>query len=241
MTRAKSRQWSEFQRTGAAISAVAFATAVVVAGRSALAWALDDPAWLGSTPWVVGLALLVGVLGLLPLRYDLALGPTLMVYALFAVPAVVGTAATTGAVQDIRQWLRTDEQVTVTLSGCHHSGRRTAVVNDTPVAGDLYTCTYSWSAGGRSRSQVRETEQNHRSGYETRMWADRSSGELAEHDIVRTAFLVFLAGGVDLTALVFGGFTTYLAHDSRLFRWAEREDAGDLDAEDFDTDDFETA
>ncbi|MFE5581876.1 hypothetical protein [Kitasatospora sp. NPDC056531] len=216
-------EWNPLQRIGVAVSVVAFATAVVVAGLAARDWTLDDPAWLGARPWMVGLALLVGLLGLVPALGWAEAGAGLMVFLFFAVPTVVDTALTTQVVQDVRQWLRTDQSVTVTLSGCHRSGTRTVVIDNYQDTSDVYDCTYSWTAGGRSWEQVRTTEKNRRDGYRTTMWTDPSTGELADHDIVSTALGVFWTGVVALPALFFGVGLPILLHESRLLRRPARE------------------
>ncbi|MFH9350736.1 hypothetical protein [Kitasatospora sp. NPDC017646] len=215
--------WSPLQRIGGAVSVPAFLTAVVVAGLAARDWTVDDPAWLGARPWVVGLALLVGLLGLVPAVGWAEAGTGLVLFLFFAVPTVLDTALTTKVVQDVRRWLRTDQSVAVTLSGCHHAGTRTDMIDNSPVTSEVYTCTYSWTSGGRSWEQVRTTDGNHHDGYRTRMWTDPSTGELADHDAVGTAVKVLLTGIVAVPALVFGPGLVILLHESRLLRRPARE------------------
>ncbi|MFD8702400.1 hypothetical protein ACFV1W_07235 [Kitasatospora sp. NPDC059648] len=215
--------WSPLQRIGGAISASAFATAVVVAGQAALDWALDDPAWLGARLWVVGPALVVGLLGLVPALGWAEAGTGLVLFLFFAVPAVLDTALATTDAQDVRRWLRTEQSVTVTLNGCRHSGYRTDTVDNYPVTSDVHTCTYSWTAGGRDWEQVRTTDEDHRDGYRTRMWTDPSTGELSDHDAFGIAVKVLLTVIVAVPAVVFGLGTVLLLHESRLFHRPARE------------------
>ncbi|WBP85548.1 hypothetical protein [Kitasatospora cathayae] len=215
--------WSPLQRIGAAVSVSAFVTAAVVAGLAARDWTLDDPAWLGARPWVVGPALMVGLLGLVPALGWAEAGTGLTLFLFFAVPAVLCTALTTQDVLDVRQWLRTDQSVTVTLSGCHRSGTRTNVIGDYQDTNDVYDCTYSWTAGGRNWEQVRTTEKNHRDGYRTDMWTDPSTGELADHSIVSTAWGIFWTGVVALPSLFFGPGLVFALYESRLLRRPARE------------------
>ncbi|WP_049657422.1 hypothetical protein [Kitasatospora sp. MY 5-36] len=212
-------KWSTLQRACVLVALAAALVAAVVGGLAAWQWVFDDPGWLSWHGWVFGASLLAGAAASGPfLRYEVSPGAVVGIGLFLLVPPLVGVLMAASATDDIQSWMRTDKAVTATLSGCHVSGSETLESDRGPIGSiDVYSCTYRWTAAGQDWEQVRRSRDgDHPDGHREQVWADGSTGEVAEHRPVRIGMgiLVALACLVG-TVLVWGG-QALLLHETGL-------------------------
>ncbi|MFE7532116.1 hypothetical protein ACFU7Y_41430 [Kitasatospora sp. NPDC057542] len=212
-------EWSALQRVGVRVGLAAGLVAATVGGMAAWQWVFDDPGWLSWHGWAFGAALLTGAAASGPfLRDELSPGAVVGVGLFLLVPPLLGVLMTASATYDIRSWMHSDQAVTATLSGCHVSGSETLDTDRGPIgAVDVYSCTYRWTAAGQDWEQVRRSPDGvHPDGHQEQVWADGSTGEVAEHRPVRIGMGILIAlACLVATALVWGG-QLILLHENGL-------------------------
>ncbi|MFF2147350.1 hypothetical protein [Kitasatospora sp. NPDC058190] len=189
-------EWSTLQRACVLVALVAALVASVVGGLAVWQWLADDQGLQPAYGWAVGAAVLVGLAAAVPFRrQDVWLEAVLVFVVFMFLPPLVGVGAAASATSDIREWGRTGQAVTATLSGCYVSGSQ-PVDTDRGTVGsnDLYSCTYRWTAAGQDWEQVRRSPNgNHPDGYHEQVWADGTTGDVAEHHPIRIGLCLLLA------------------------------------------------
>ncbi|MGA5821266.1 hypothetical protein ACPC54_25765 [Kitasatospora sp. NPDC094028] len=189
-------EWSRIQRACVPAALVAALVATVVGGLAVWRWMADDQGWEAWHGWALGAAVPVGLAAAVPFRREGVLSEAVAVLLVFMLlPPLVGVGAAAAATGDIREWGRTGQAVTATLSGCHVSGT-VPLETDRGTIGsvDVYSCTYRWTAAGQDWEQVRRSPfGNHPDGYREQVWTDGTTGEVAEHHPIRIGLCLLLA------------------------------------------------
>lgn len=197
-------EWSTLQRACVPVALVATVVATVVGGLAVWQWLADDRGVRSAYALALGAAVLACGVAAVPFRRRDVLADAVGVVVVFLLlPTLVGVGAVASATSDIREWRRTSQAVTATLSGCYVSGSQ-PIDTDRGTIGldDLYSCTYRWTAAGRDWEQVRRSPNgDHPDGYREQVWADGKTGEVAEHHPIRIGLCLLLALGCLIVAV----------------------------------------
>ncbi|MCU7821797.1 hypothetical protein [Kitasatospora sp. DSM 101779] len=174
--------------------AAAVPSAAAIAYSAGVDWQLD-PA--GPVLFLLLGGLVLAFLGGLLARADVLVGCLAALF--FLAMLCIGAELAGRAVERTRDWYRTPQAVSVTVTECQ------VYQEAAGPFGDRYGCLHSWTFDGRQLTE-RRLAGDHPDGRRIRLWMDPDDGSLDDHALVTilgaTAFGLFTGALALLMALL---------------------------------------
>ncbi|GAA1118303.1 hypothetical protein [Kitasatospora arboriphila] len=160
----------------------------------------------GPAPYLLLGGLLLAFLGGLPAGTDAFVGCLAALF--FLVVLGIGAELAGRATERTRDWYRTPQSVSVTVTGCQVYREPTGPFDD------LYGCLHTWTFDGRQLTERRLAD-DYPDGHRIRLWMDPDDGSLDDHAlftiVAATAFGLFTGAlALLMTRLAVESFLTAL-------------------------------